>query len=196
MSVNREVTIENIICNILQIHKQKNNVIVALDGPCASGKTSLALYLAERLNVEVLHMDDFFLPPKLRTQERYNTPGGNVHYERFLQEVLVPLSNREEFVYRPFDCKNMSYKDAVMKTPGDITIVEGSYSCHPALCEFYDLKIFLDVTPDVQMSRIILRNGHEIASDFINKWIPLENRYFLEYDIKSKADIVIEYKEK
>ena len=34
-------------------------------------------------------MDDFFLPMELRTAERLEEPGGNVHYERFSAEVDV-----------------------------------------------------------------------------------------------------------
>ena len=42
-------------------------------------------------------MDDFFLPPALRTPERRSEPGGNVHYERFLTEVLPNLRSEDLF---------------------------------------------------------------------------------------------------
>ncbi len=186
--------LDDVVSKVLSLKKQKNNIIIALDGPSASGKTTLAMILAKRLDADVLHMDDFFLPPELRTEERYNTPGGNVHYERFIQEVLIPLSKNEKFVYKPFDCKTMTYKDAECKLPSEITVVEGSYSCHHVLSEFYDLKVYLDISPDAQMRRIILRNGEEKAIEFKNKWIPLENKYFEYYDIKSKCDMIIDFK--
>ena len=48
---------------------------VAIDGPCASGKTVFAASLHERFGGNVLHMDDFFLRPEQRTPERFAEPG-------------------------------------------------------------------------------------------------------------------------
>jgi uridine kinase len=42
---------------------QKDIVIVAIDGKCTSGKTTLAAKLAEIYDCNVFHMDDFFLRP-------------------------------------------------------------------------------------------------------------------------------------
>ena len=49
-------------------------------------------------------MDDFFLPFELRTAERLKEPGGNVHYERFIDEVVSKLSAGEPFEYGVFRC--------------------------------------------------------------------------------------------
>ena len=57
--------------------------IVAIDGRCASGKSTLAAYLKSALACSVIHMDHFFLQPHQRTEKRLREPGGNVDYERF-----------------------------------------------------------------------------------------------------------------
>ena len=44
--------------------------IVALDGRCAAGKTTLAARLQQRSGCNVVHMDDFFLRPAQRTKAR------------------------------------------------------------------------------------------------------------------------------
>ena len=41
--------------------------VIALDGMCASGKSTLAAYAAQELGVTVFHMDDYFLQPFQRT---------------------------------------------------------------------------------------------------------------------------------
>jgi len=56
----------------------QERVIVAIDGRCGSGKTTLAALIAKEFDCSVFHMDDFFLPPGLRTPERLGEPGGNV----------------------------------------------------------------------------------------------------------------------
>ncbi|MDE5596786.1 MAG: uridine kinase, partial [Lachnospiraceae bacterium] len=127
--------ISTIIEAINSLPKKETSQIIAIDGRCAAGKTSLAAHLQEQLHCPVIHMDHFFLRPEQRTKERLATPGGNVDYERFLQEVITPLHLSGTFSYRPFDCKTQSLTDAVRILPKDYVFVEGSYSCHPALRE-------------------------------------------------------------
>lgn len=179
--------------NILEKIKEikKDSIIIAIDGRCGGGKTTLATQLAKMLDCNVIHMDDFFLRPEQRTEERINTPGENVDHERFLDEVLIPLCENKPFAYRPFSCKNQALGDSVNVEPKPVTIVEGSYSCHPDLWDYYDLRIFVDIHPDVQMQRIINRNGTEAAQMFKNRWIPLEEMYFNAYNIKDKCDISV-----
>ena len=80
-------------------------VLVAIDGRCAAGKTTLAASLQAQLACNVFHMDDFFLRPEQRTPERLRQPGGNVDFERFLTEVLRPLRDGAPVTYRPYDCR-------------------------------------------------------------------------------------------
>ena len=62
--------------------------VIAIDGRAASGKTTLSLALGDILGAGVVHMDDFFLPGELRTKERLSEAGGNLHRERFSDEVV------------------------------------------------------------------------------------------------------------
>lgn len=174
-----------------QLLMKKEYIVIALDGRCASGKTTLAARLKEELSWEVIHMDDFFLRPEKRTKERLTTPGGNVDYERFAEEVMKPLQAHVDFSYRPYDCHTGSLKEPVWINRNPVTIIEGAYSCHPQLWEYYDLHIFLDVEKNVQRERILLRNGSRGAENFVLKWIPLEETYFKAYGIKEKCEILV-----
>ena len=169
----------------------RDRVILALDGPCASGKTTLAGEMGRKFGWSVVHMDDFFLRPEQRTPERYALPGGNVDHERFLAEVLEPLRTGLPVRYRPFDCRTMELSGPVELPPAQFTLVEGAYSCHPSLWDFYDLHLFLPVNPEVQRSRILLRNGDR-AGSFFDRWIPLERAYFAAYDLPDRCDFLLE----
>ena len=153
-------------------------LIIAIDGRCASGKTTLTQVISEQLDCNVIHMDDFFLRPEQRTPERLNTPGENIDHERFLEEVLIPLSKGLPVKYRPFECHKMDFGNEIFLTPKKINIVEGSYACHHALRGYYDYTFFLTVSEDEQIQRIINREGVEKAKIFMKKWIPLEEEYF------------------
>ena len=163
--------------------------VIAIDGRAASGKSTMAQQLSKILDASVIRMDDFFLPPDLRTPGRYAQPGGNVHYERFLEEVIPYICLPECFSYRIFDCGKMDYDGRCQVESRQFRIVEGSYSCHPLFGRYASLTVYLDVEPGEQMDRISLRNGEAIAEMFRKKWIPLEEEYFEAYRIGEKTDI-------
>lgn len=166
-------------------------VIIAIDGGSAAGKTSLASSLQDKYDCNIFHMDDFFLPAKLKTKERLNEPGGNVDYMRFKNEIMDRLNKNKGFSYQIFDCKVQDLTEKRHITPKKLNIVEGAYSMHPILAEGYDLKIFLDIDDKTQRERILKRNSKIMYEKFINEWIPLENKYFNEFDIRNKVDIIL-----
>ena len=169
----------------------KGRVIIAVDGGSASGKTTLSKILEDVYVCTVFHMDDFFLQKHQRTPERLAEIGGNVDRERFLTQVLEPLSRGEDIAYRRFDCSSMSLTDKVNIIPERLVIVEGAYSMHPDLEGYYDFSVFLDIAPGLQRERILKRNTAEKAQRFFDEWIPLENAYFEKTDIKQRCDTVI-----
>lgn len=168
----------------------KSQMLIAIDGRCAAGKTTLAALLKKETDCNIIHMDDFFLRQEQRTLKRMEEPGGNVDYERVLEQVMLPLSKGKSFSYQIFDCKRMELSSAVHIEPKAVTIVEGSYSCHPVLWDFYDLRVFMSVEPNEQLERIRHRNGEEAVSKFRDCWIPMEERYFTAYRIRERCDFV------
>ena len=169
----------------------EKKVIIAVDGGSASGKTTLSRMLEEIYQCTVFHMDDFFLRPEQRTPERYGQAGGNVDRERFLSEVLEPLSMGEDVLYRKFDCASMTLAEGERVIAERLVIVEGAYSMHPELEGWYDFSVFLDISPELQRERILHRNSNEKAKSFFERWIPLENAYFEQTDIRNRCKMII-----
>ncbi len=187
---------EKLIKTIKDILSCKRRIVIAVDGHCASGKTTLAHELADRFNAQIIHMDDFFLPPDMRTEKRLSQAGGNVHYERFCNEVAAGLESAQPFKFNIYSCRTGKFTESEIILPDKNIIVEGSYSLHPEIPDIYDLKIFLETDYDTQIKRILARNGADALEIFKNKWIPLENKYFEEFNIKSKCDITIKTDQK
>ena len=167
----------------------KGLVLVAIDGNCTAGKTTLAKSLSESYDCNVFHMDDFFLRPEQRTLQRYAEVGGNVDYERFLQEVLLPLKSGDEFSYRPFDCSTFALSEPVKVSPKKLNIIEGTYSQHPYFGDPYDLKIFLTVAQELQRERIMERPEF-LHQRFFEQWIPMEKQYVDGFSIHEQADVI------
>ena len=151
---------------------------LAIDGPCGSGKTTLAALLAQLYDCPVFHADDFFLRPEQRTPNRFADPGGNLDRERLREEVLLPLHQGQAVSFRRFDCHSLTLQPPVTVAPALLSIVEGSYCLHPELAPLYDMSVCLSISPELQRARILARNGKEMAQRFFERWIPLEQVYF------------------
>lgn len=169
----------------------KGRVTLAIEGGSGSGKTTLSKLLNQVYDCTVFHMDDFFLRTEQRTPERFAEPGGNVDRERFLAEVLQPLSRNERVEYRRFDCGTFTILPAEAKVPTGLNVIEGAYSMHSELRQYYNLSVFLDISPEVQRGRITKRNSPELAKRFFGEWIPMEQRYFERMKVKEACDIRI-----
>jgi uridine kinase len=177
---------------ILEALAGKNSGVIAIDGRAASGKSTLAENLQTVIGAEIICMDDFFLPADLRTASRLNEPGGNAHYERFLTDVIPNVSDtKNSFEYKIFDCGIMDYRGVRKIKPSMWRVVEGSYSHHPALGEYMNLRVFSHIDAKTQIERITARNGKNLADMFKNQWIPMEEKYFLQYEIKEKSQVII-----
>lgn len=180
-----------VLQRLAQVQGQQRPYVIALDGRAGAGKSTVAEQLRRVLDAGVVYMDDFFLPLDLRSRERLEQAGGNVHYERFAQQVLPKLHGAEPFAYDIFDCSRKDYYGQRQVEGTDWRIVEGSYSHHPQFGDYADLRVFVDVEPEEQLRRIQIRNGLEWAEQFRTRWIPMEEAYFSAYEIPQQADLKI-----
>ena len=164
--------------------------LLAIDGRCAAGKTTLAAQLAEEWDCNVIHMDDFYLPFVRRTSERLALPGGHVDLDRLREEVLLPLRTGRSFRYRPYDCHADRWLPPRFLDGTKSTVVEGSYSCHPELSGLYDARVFLDIAPEAQLERLKNRDA-DAVNTFLSTWIPREEQYFSVCNIRERCGLVL-----
>ncbi|MGN0644713.1 uridine kinase family protein [Gemmiger sp.] len=166
-------------------------LLIALDGRCAAGKTTLANRLAEQYGWGVIHLDDFFLQPAQRTPQRLAEPGGNLDRDRLISEVLLPLTRHRPGVYRVFDCRTMGFAAVPRPLPAaPVVLLEGSYACHPDLRPLCGLHVFLTVDPGEQLRRLTARNPARLQ-DFRTRWIPMEEQYFRYFHIPETCDLTL-----
>lgn len=163
-------------------------ILAAIDGRSAAGKSTLADQLVRDQGAVVFHMDDYFLPRDKRQ------PGiaGNMDLMRFRKEVLEPLCQGRAAVTRRFDCSVQQLGPEERTEPADLVIVEGAYSLHPLLRDFYDFRVFMDVDPVRQKERILQRGGPEKARQFQEIWIPREEAYLEACHVKEQCDMILE----
>ncbi len=110
---------------------------------------------------------------------------------RFQREALSLAKAGETIRYRRYNCQSGKMEDEILLPPRRLYVAEGSYSHSPMLNEKYDMKIFLTCEKKIQKKRLKEREGSYYAA-FLKDWIPMEERYFLEYGIEEKSGYVIE----
>lgn len=165
-------------------------VLVGIDGPCASGKSTLAEWLRQYYDCNVFHTDDFFLRSEQRTAARLSTPGGNMDRERLEDEVLRPLHQKKFVCYRPYSCKTQSVAPGSAVPFRRLNIVEGSYALHPDLRHYYTIKAVLSVPASLQWQRLTRRESTASLERFRTRWIPLEQAYRDGTGLLSCADLI------
>ena len=179
------------IASLLEAHPERP-VLIALDGRCGSGKTTLAAQLAEPFpGSAVFHTDDYYLPPAQRIPNWAETPCANMDLTRLREEVLVPAQAGAAVRSRAYSCREGSYLPEQCVPPAPLYILEGSYSHHPLLTGYETLRVFLTCAKEEQTRRLQEREGERYAN-FAARWVPLEEGYFAQYHITETADFVVD----
>lgn len=178
---------------IKKLIKDKNltcQAIISIDGPCGGGKTTIAKEIEKEMGYNILHMDDFYLPFDKRDKNWMNIVAGHMDYERLIENVLKPYKEKKKTNYISYDCHSDKYLHEILIDLDKFLVIEGSYTSHPILDEYVNVKIFVDIDKDEQVKRLTKRNP-AVVDKFLSMWVPFENRYFEELKIKDNSDLVI-----
>lgn len=153
--------------------KEKDNriILICVDGPCASGKTTTINCLK---NVTIIHADDHF-------------DSKPINYD-YLYKLLENIKNSNVIEEKCYDCHNDTFK-ILKKNVCKTIILEGVYTYNSPLRQLFDYFIYFDVDKTLQLERINERDNKE---DYINKWMIKEKEYFDSFNFKEFADLIIE----
>lgn len=152
-------------------HKNKT-FLIAIDGRGGSGKTILALIIKNNSpEARIITTDDFYN----KTIEKID--------ERILKEkILEPLSKDLPAKYLEFDGKIR--KQRIIQ-PGGIVIIEGVYALHSLISNYYDFRVWIDVSLEQVNKRVEKRDGY-----FDENWNkfhrPKEDKYLEEDNPKAE----------
>ena len=172
--------------------QNKDFLVIAIDGPSAGGKTTIAEDIKKNFDCNVFHMDDFFLTPDRKTPERLATPGGNVDWEGVEESILKKLPLKADFSYDIYSCKTGISTSSEKIGYKKLNILEGCYSMHPELAKYIDKAIFVDVSREKQLERILKRSNEFMLNRFKTQWIPLEDLHFKENRCRERADFILD----
>ena len=165
-------------------------VLAALDGPCASGKTTLAGQAARQLGCPLVHMDDFFLPPARKTPARLAQPGGNVDWERVRDQVLAPCPGESPPGSPPTAAIPGRMGPRCPSPPPPWCWWRGSTPSTPP-CGTSTASESSGGPWPVRRARLLDRGGPELLARFQGEWVPLEDRYFQACRVRDCCQLVL-----
>jgi pimeloyl-ACP methyl ester carboxylesterase/RimJ/RimL family protein N-acetyltransferase/uridine kinase len=166
--------------------------VVAIDGRGGSGKSTLARQLAEGWSkAVVVEMDDFYRRSAERV-ERPAVPGANWDCERLVTEVLGPHTAGRAGRYQRYDWDNDRLAEWLDVPADAIVVVEGVCSTSEPLRRYVDYAIWVDCPHDVRLKRGLERDGEGMRAEWVEEWMPAEDRYAAAEEPDVRADLVLD----
>ncbi len=185
---------------------------VAVDGYTASGKTSLAHELASEIRAlgrPTLRasFDDFKKPWSDAREKGYDRVSGDGYYrnapdfdsaQNLLLEPAGPVGSGVVVLCGHDPLTGVDHRDVTVDAPNDaVLIVDSVFAMRPEYDEFWDLRIWVDVAPELSLARGIARDEEtegraEAERLHRDRYHESERIYIAEVDPKSRADIIID----
>ncbi len=157
--------------------------IVGVDGPSASGKSSLTRRLLDRTDATLVEIDDFV---------SWTDFGG--WWPRFDDQVLQPLLRGEDARYQIRDWQNDPNGSSLSgwKTApwSPLVFFDGVTSTRRAVTDLLTYRIWVEAPAEIRLARGIERDG-ERARHLWLAWMEEERAFFLEDCTRERADLLV-----
>ena len=149
---------------------------VGIGGRGGSGKSTLAALVPE---AQIVGTDEFW-------------DGAGFELSRLRSEVFDPLvaGSPAEFASWDWEARRAGPRRRI--APEGIVVVEGVCALHRMFRGDYDVRIWVEAPYDVRLARGVARDGEPARKNWIEHWIPSEERYIARDDPVSCAHVVID----
>jgi len=181
--------------------------VIGINGIDASGKTMFSKDLAGFLIgqgycVQLVHVDDFHKPKKFRYKghsEAENYYYRSIDFERLVRDLLDPIVQKQELdvelTLLDLNSDQYTLSRRYVVNRNSIVIVEGVFLFKKDLLEYFDFKIFLDISFSESVRRALARDEHipagQVEDRYAEKYHAGQKLYFRLHDPKGSADITI-----
>lgn len=172
------------------LRQAKSRVVIGIDGPGGSGKSTIARRLAQAIGAVVVEGDDFYQPSGSRPS--HGDFGYRFDLDRLRQQVLIPAAAGLTVRYQKYDWDLDQMGDWVT-IPDEIPLViEGIYTTRSGLAPFYGYRIFVTADKETRLNRGLARDGLGAREKWVTEWMPAEAAYLAGDHPEDRADLLIE----
>jgi len=169
--------------------------IIIMTGPSGSGKTTLCKRLRSvSVSREHIRLDNYFKSPRTFPRKgafrNWERPS-NLKFDVLLKHLKMLRSGKKVHTMT-FPKRAGAKREPIILNPGSIIFVEGFVLFKDKkVRDMLDLKIYLDIHPDIMLSRRAVRFGAAHVNDYDTKVAIPE---FLKYGVAQKrfADHIVD----
>ncbi|MER5457633.1 hypothetical protein ABT008_22920 [Micromonospora sp. NPDC002389] len=156
-------------------------VLLGIDGPSASGKSTVAKRLAALGGAVLVEVDEFW------------TWGDDpAWWDYFVDHVLVPLASGRDAHFRArdwaTDTAGVATGEWVTTVASALVIVEGVTSTRRAVADRYAYRIWVDAPEASRLRRGIARDGEQHRDAWLD-WLAVERDFFAADQTDTRAHL-------
>lgn len=210
ITAERTHVLSEIARQVCQIASTRLRVVI--DGYTASGKTTFANELAAEvrsLGRPTLRasLDDFKLPWRDARQKGYDRTTGEGYYRNapdfasartLLLEPMGPEAGGIVALCGHDPLTGIDHRKVTVRAPADaVLIVDGVFGMRDEYDDFWDLRIWLDVAPELSLARGIERDAAAEGRDEAerlhrDRYHRAAQIYLSEATPKAKAEVIVD----
>jgi len=196
------------ICEATErLASRRPRVLVAIDGPDAAGKTTLADDLVQHLEVPWLRssIDGFHQPQAIRAMRGALSPVGYFHdsfnYDALTAKLLTPFRTGEPRVCTGvFDWRaDTPVEEVFVPVPERaILVFDGVFLLRAELRDLWDLSVYLRVRSSVVLDRAlnrdvgVLGSRDEVRGRYEARYVAGQALYQAECEPERHADVLVD----
>lgn len=200
------MSLADALAELIDSRGVEGRLLVAVDGPDAAGKSTLARAVAERLTQPwfFVSIDDWHNPRKHRLRRGAESPEGyyldSFDHEGLVAGCLSPFAAGGQRIRTAgFDHVADSDVEEWREVPPDaVLIVEGVFLLRPELRGRWDLSVYLHVDEAVTLSRAVIRDlaqlgsGEAVRRRYERRYLPGQALYRELAAPLDAADVVVD----
>ena len=180
-----EKSLQNLVIDISNIVSKP---LILIDGVAGSGKTTLALKMADKLKANLVHTDDVCWYADI------------IHWDgKMLDGIVKPWLNKKNIAYKPTGWIKQNRPGSINVDINKALIIEGTGASRKTLRSFATYSIWVDTEPEIARNRVIQRdlaNGEdggtlESVTQFADWWDSLIIPFLLEEEPWKYVDVIV-----
>ena len=147
-------------------------VLLAIDGPAGSGKTTLAAKLEREYQltatVQVIHMDDLYNGWENALSEELTEK---------LSHIVQSHNSGKDFHLAKFNWASMKFDERELMLATEVLILEGVGAAQKVVRDAGAMTYWIETPAEIGLQRVLDRDGHHLR-DLMLKWQTHQDAHF------------------
>ena len=169
--------------------------IIAVAGGSGSGKSYISKKLSEEIDARVIELDHYIIPEKITCKSNWDLP--ECWNLDLVRSNLNEFMAGELFRKPVYDFKTGTNHRHEIIYPNKTLVLEGLYALHESIYGLAGLGIFIDISEEERLNRVLKRDiierGRKTMEGIIKRWNNTIQPAYLRFvePQKNKADIIL-----